>query len=410
MQLETERDTETTVEETDAYRGTQALAWAALLVAVAVFVAGVVFVPRGVVELLGVIRESAATRAQVIEGTVLYQQPTAPTWQQLAPDVKLDEGTRLRTDDRSRVFLTLADGSTAMLYTNTEFGLQRTQLGRFNRAVQDTVLRLFAGRTTLGIARHPLDPDRIVTVLARTSRLDLAEGSFRLELDAEGLVDLSVRTGHAIVFQGDRQVRIGAGQRARLGERIGVQAPLPLERHLIADSLFDRPLGETAWRSFVVTEAGVQGAVAQDGDTLRFVRGDDATPIDRHGESGITQELNRDLRDYVSLQMRADVRSDYQSLSGGGTAGTEYPLMIRLTYLDAQGREQIWARGFYYQNDEGLSVKLGQQVERGAWYAYANPNLLQEIQPAPVYLRRIEVLGSGWAYDAALRRIELTGY
>ena len=410
MQLETERDTETTVDETDAFRGTQALAWAALLVAVAVFVAGVVFVPRGVVELLGVIRESAATRAEVIEGTVLYQQLTAPTWQQLAPDVKLDEGTRVRTDDRSRVFLTLADGSTAMLYTNTEIGLQRTQIGRFNRAVQDTVLRLFAGRATVGIARHLLDPERTVTVLAGTSRLDLAEGSFRLELDAEGVAELSVRTGHAIVFQGDRRVRIGAGQRARLGERIGVQAPLPLERHLIADSLFDRPLSDTAWRSFVVTEAGIQGAVAQDGGTLRFVRGDDSTPIDRHGESGIAQELNRDLRDYVSLHLRADVRSDYQSLSGGGTAGTEYPLMIRLTYLDAQGREQIWARGFYYQNDEGLSVKLGQQVERGAWHTYANPNLLQEIQPTPVYLRRIEVLGSGWAYDAALRRIELTGH
>jgi len=41
---------------------------------------------------------------------------------------------------------------------------------------------------------------------------------------------------------------------------------------------------------------------------------------------------------------------------------------------------------------------------------YDNPNLLQEIQPTPVYLRRIEVLGSGWEYDSAVRRIELVGH
>ena len=28
---------------------------------------------------------------------------------------------------------------------------------------------------------------------------------------------------------------------------------------------------------------------------------------------------------------------------------------------------QIWGAGFYHQNDEGLSVKLGRLIPRGQW-------------------------------------------
>jgi hypothetical protein len=101
---------------------------------------------------------------------------------------------------------------------------------------------------------------------------------------------------------------------------------------------------------------------------------------------------------------------DFQSLSGGGTAGTEYPLMLRLTYIDANRREQIWATGFYYQNDSGLSVMMGREIPPASWITFENPVLLQEIVPTPVHLRRIEVLGSGWEYLSEVRRVELTGY
>ena len=132
--------------------------------------------------------------------------------------------------------------------------------------------------------------------------------------------------------------------------------------------------------------------------------------MDRHGESGVTQDLNIDARDFITLQLRLEVRTDHQSLSGGGTAGTEYPLMVRLIYLDNEGSEQIWGRGFYYQNDAGLSVKLGQQVPSGQWISHEVKDLLATLQPPPVQFRRIEVLGSGWEYDSSIRRIEMTGH
>jgi len=189
-----------------------------------------------------------------------------------------------------------------------------------------------------------------------------------------------------------------------------ILGPLPLERDLLRDSLLESIADGSAWSTFVVTEAGTAGTVVPGNDAIWFERQTPDGSTDRHGESGIVQDLDREVRDYVSLRLRTDVRTEHQTLSGGGTAGTEYPLMLRLTYLDVEGREQIWTTGFYYQNDARLSVKLGHSIPAGDWITVDHPTLLHEIRPAPVRLRRIEVLGSGWEYRSAVRRVELTGY
>ena len=412
MQFETKRDAPRQIEEPslEEFRGTHRLAWAALTISLALFVAGVIFIPRGVGALLGGVVESRPVRAEILEGTVLYQPPATAVWQDMPADASLTEGSRIRTDERSRVFLTLPDGSTALLYNETELGVQRMQFGRFNTAVQDTVLRLYGGRLNLGVSRHPETPDRTLELLARDARVDLAEGSFRIDLADDGAADLSVRAGRAILMSGAHSATVGAGQRARVLENAAIQAPLPLDRGLVADPFFATDLDGSVWQSFIDTEAGVAGRVIHSEDELRFVRRTDDGSTQRHGESGVLQTLDRDVRDFVRLGLRVDVRADHQSLSGGGTAGTEYPLIIRLTYLDADGQEQVWGRGFYYQNDEGLSVKLGQKIPAGEWVTYQSDDLLHQLQPTPVSLRRIEVLGSGWEYESAIRGIELTGH
>ncbi len=392
------------------FRTMQRLAWTALLAALALFVAGLIFVPQLVTAALGGIVESRPTRADVIEGTVLYQPPAAPNMQRLPSEAEVAEGTRLRTDDRSRVFLSMPDGSTTLLYTHSDLAVQRMQFGRFNPAVQSTELRLFWGRANIGVALHPHEPERTIGVLAADARLDLAPGSFRLELDRSGIGQIAVRSGQATLWLGDQSFVLSAGQRARFGLEVGIQAPLPLEEALVKDGLLTLPIDGTVWQSFVEVEAGVAGSVTREDGHVRFHRRSEDGSIDRHGESGIVQTLDRDVRDFLNLRLSAAVRADYQSLSGGGTAGTEYPLMIRITYLDDQGREQIWGKGFYYQNDAGLSVKLGQHVEQAEWITYEQPDLLRQIRPTPVFLRRIEVLGSGWEYDSAVRQIELSGY
>ncbi len=410
MQADTARVTRRATPETNKYRGIQLLAWAALLISLTAFVALVVLVPRSVTAVLDLVQEARGSRAEVIEGTVLYQPPAAATWQQLATTADLPEGTRLRTDDRSRVLVTLADGSTLLLFNETELALQTMQLGRFNQRSQDSVIRLFTGQVRIGVSRHPHMPNRQITVLVDETSLDLTEGSYLVQRGFGGTGQMAVRSGQAIVWAGDRSVQITSQYRAEFGPPTGTIGPLPIDRDLIGDPLFATELDNGPWQSFIETEAGIEGLVEPGSGTLRFVRLGHGASVDRHGESGVTQTLNIDARDLVALRLRLEVRTDHQSLSGGGTAGTEYPLMVRLIYLDDDGSEQIWGKGFYYQNDTSLSVNLGQQVPRGEWVTLEVDDLLGALQPPPVQLRRIEVLGSGWEYDSTIRRIEITGH
>ena len=410
MRTDTEIAKPRAAPETEAYRGMQRLAWVALVVSLIVFVALVVFVPLGIGAALGLVQEARGSRALVLEGTVLVQPPTAATWRQLAASADLPEGTRLRTDDRSRLLISLPDGSTLLLFNETELALQRMQFGRFNERSQDSVLRLFTGQVRIGVSRHPHIPDREITVLVDDGRVDLAEGSYLVERPVEGPNHVAVRVGQAEVSLGSRSLRLTSQSRAEFNMDSGLIGPLPVERDLIQDSLFATDIGNGPWWSFFDTEAGPAGRVEVSEGTLRFVRTNGGTPIDRHGESGVMQLLDIDTRDLMALRLRLEARTDVQSLSGGGTAGTEYPLMVRLVYVDEQGGEQIWGAGFYHQNDDGLSVKLGQLIPRGEWTALEVEDLLGALQPPPVKLRRIELLGSGWEYDSSIRRVEITGH
>ena len=394
----------------ERHRGMQVFGWVSLLVALALLVVTILYVPQGFGALFSGVSESRPFSATALEGTVLVQPPATATWQGMAAPIDLAEGTRLRTDDRSRAFLRTREGSTVLLYNDTELAVQRMRYGRFNPALQDSVFRLFQGRVQIGVALHPAAPDRRISVLAGQGRLDLSEGTYRIEMEPDGTVHLSVRQGTALVWLGSHVVEAPAGRRFVLRPGGSITGPLPLERDLLGDPLLERLADGSAWNIFVVTEAGTAGTVNAQSEAVWFERRTPDGTTDRHGESGIVQDLDRDVRDYVNLRLRTDVRADQQSLSGGGTAGTEYPLMLRLTYLDADGREQIWATGFYHQNDAGLSVKLGREIPAGEWITFDQPTLLQEIRPAPVRLRRIEVLGSGWEYRSAVRRVELTGY
>ena len=410
MRAEIDLTTRQAAPETETYRSMQMLAWVALLGSLMVFVALVVFVPLGVSAVLGLMQEARGSQAVVIEGTVLYQPPAAATWRQLAATADVPEGTRLRTDDRSRALVSLPDGSTLLLFNDTELALQRMQFGRFNEQSQDSEVRLFTGQVRLGVSRHPHSPERAIAVLVDNARLDLAEGSYLVERPVEGPGQVTVRLGQAMVSLGSRSVRIISQSRAEFGTASGLVGPLPINRDLIEDSLFASDIGNGPWQSFFDTEAGPQGRIEASDGTLRFVRLSEGTPIDRHGESGVMQLLDLDTRDLMTLRLRLEARTDLQSLSGGGTAGTEYPLMVRLVYVDDRGSEQIWGAGFYYQNDAGLSVKLGRLVPRGQWTTLEVDNLLGALQPPPVKLRRIELLGSGWEYDSSIRRVEITGH
>jgi hypothetical protein len=124
-----------------------------------------------------------------------------------------------------------------------------------------------------------------------------------------------------------------------------------------------------------------------------------------HGETLVSQQVDADLWDFEKLVLSADIRVLSHSLSGGGWAGTEYPLMLRVVYRDATGGRQPWYRGFYLQNDDGYPVVNGERLQSTDWRRVEID--LLALAPRPWRIERVEVVASGWDYVSAVREVHL---
>ena len=404
-------------------RRAQLLAWTVLLFSFTVFVLAVIFLPGRIAALVGTLAVDTPLQAEPIEGTVLLKGPFDTAWKQLREPAEAGPGTRFSTDGRSRAFLELFDGSTVQLYNNTELVLLVSERGRFDEANQKVVMTLNRGRLAVGVAHSDSEATRHVEITTPTGRMLLLEGSYGIETFPDERVEILVRRGKATFFSGDDIAEVGAGGRGGYGPGIAPRGDLPTLSPLVLDPLLARPLNSSPWRAFIDTESGPNGRViemavdATPGDVAgldrdfgyRFRRMSSTEVINRHGEAGVTQIINRDIRDLAKLHIRARVRVDYQGLSGGGSLGTEYPIMLKLFYIDSHGQDQIWYQGFYSQNDDGFSISGGTEVPAGEWVVYDNPNLLQVLNPTPVFIRRIEALGSGWDFDSVVVEVVLEG-
>lgn len=408
----------------DRFRSTRVLAWVFLLGAFALFVVAVLVLPGRVASALGSITATADLRAEPIEGTVLLQDPNDFAWKQLREPILLTAGSRIATDATSRAFLELFDGSTVYLYNNTEFLIERSARGWLRHDVKQLQFRIDRGRAIFGVASTADETQRRFWLYANQGRMEFVEGSYLVELLADERTEVLVRSGEALLSNGGELAKIGLGGRGGYTADIAPNGNLPPTSPLLNDSeLVDLTLA-SPWQSFVVTETGIDGqatrssfdtdpngSASRNRDTgYRFRRmAANSEQVNRHGEAGIAQTIDRDIRDYSVLQIRTRVKVNFQSLSGGGSVGTEYPVMIKIYYVDGGGQDQIWYHGFYHQNEDGFSVAGASAVPTGEWVTYENPDLLHAINPRPIFIRRVEVLGSGWEFDSYVTEVSLEG-
>jgi hypothetical protein len=81
--------------------------------------------------------------------------------------------------------------------------------------------------------------------------------------------------------------------------------------------------------------------------------------------------------------------------------------MIKMKYLDPQGREQEYRHGFYAFHDPGAGYPTTCQTCRidheriniRNWYTYESGNLITQA-PAqrPIHITELSFYASGWAY------------
>lgn len=390
--------------------------WTILLISFFAFCLLVVSIPLGIRQFVITATKPYPARVTAYGGAVLMQAaqsdtPTAIT--RTEPDQEIQEETILTTEPSSEAIVWLFDASNLHVRNNSQVMILESRQPRFDSSPRPAsiVVRVQSGKVIVGVAPPTQDRFRRFEVHTPHGLIFLEEGNYSISV-TEADTEVSVRTvravGHATLQAAERSIHLELGERGHMEEGCPPEGPLPGERNLLVNGDFQQSLS-TGWVSWEIHDkkeekaGSVSIGTTEDGRVVHFIR---RGGNQQHAQNGISQELDVDVRDASSLQVRLDVNLIHQSLSGGGWRSTEFPLMVLLRYRDANGREHDWVRGFYYANWEGLSVRddeayRGVNIPQNLWRPFESGNLMLSLgDQRPAHLIELKVYASGHDYES----------
>lgn len=353
--------------------------------------------------------ESPSANLTVERGTVFYGSPAAADQMRARPGMTADEGGVVEVGDNGRATLELFDGSTVRLMGNTTMELSQLRVGKFNPDHTRLVLGMIEGAAHFAIAGR-LPYGREVVLNTPHGKVSLSKGEYLVWVQDDG-TRVSSYVGQAKAGVDDHAVRIRDGQRALLPIDGFPRGPFALAENLLKNGDFARQF--QGWTMLDKYEPGrpdvggtrrlVQETIAgRTIDAMQIVRDTDK---DTHNETGITQEINRDVSAYRNIAVTAWVKVNQASLSGGGYLGSEYPVMFRVNYTDERGGRPGWTHGFYYANPENRPTENGELIAQGQWYPFLGR--LTDLPDRPIFIRSIEILSAGHDFDATIADVRL---
>ncbi len=352
----------------------------------------------------------------------------------------LREGDALKTEEGTRVFLTLWDESKVEVFERTQIEITEMRTTQYINRVRAFSLHQKRGLVRVspaagdyGRSRFQItaDPDPQTgrdrtTVLLRDSGQSAAGGSFLVEVttgadgETTSAVRASVRRGvGAVRVQGyEDEVRLEANQQTIVPAG-GAPGPLTAARRdLVVNGRFEPQEGiaqETLfppWRKVITPgQSGPSGQLKPVADSiggrpvsaLEIARSLDSTDS---ANTGLRQNIDALVADSPSLVLTAQVKVLAQSLPGGGEAGTEFPIIVRVTYRDQQGRAHDFVRGFYSVPDPSRpGPERGRAVPADTWVPVELD--LRDLTPQPVRIDAIEVYASGHGYRARITDVAI---
>lgn len=358
------------------------------------------------------------TNVTSVRGTVIIGDPTAELSSSLTDGntMPVEEGFSVSTDETSQAILAFSDDSSLTMYGQTTILLHETRAPRFGLSSNPVkiLIEVQKGRVraTSSLNRVALNFD----VNTPQAQIELSEGSFSIEVN-EQETQITTRLGQANVF-GNGQVRmLNQGERVLVRADESPSSPLPAAQNLLKDTSFGPNLLASSWKVYTRTEFAdivTNTATIVTFQNRSVLQLGSAGQDNVHTEVGVTQEVNKDVRDFQSLRILAEVRLVRQSLAGGGFQGSEFPIMVRLDYKDAENNDRQWYRGFYYAPPPdnfilyNLPENSSERIARFVWYPYESDNLLTTLGPAkPVFIKSISIYASGWIYEAMVANISL---
>jgi len=392
------------------------IAWVVILGAFSIFCFLALLIPSLLYWYITSASIPISTEITSVRGTVLIDDSGAELSSSLTDGntTAIEESYTVATDDTSQAILTFADDSSLTMYSDTTVVLREMKEPRFAISSNPTriVIEVQTGRIRVTSARSREDLQ--FDVDTPYAAIELDQGSFSIDVADED-VQVTSRLGQAVVSGGGQTVTLEEEQRAVIGPNL-LQAPLPAAQDLLVGSGFFNPAFKNSWEVYDIKP--IEGMTT----TVKIVNFDRRNVLvlasegqdNVHTETGVKQEVNKDVRDFQSLRVFAEVRLVNQSLPGGGHLGSEFPIMLHIAYKDAEGNDRDWFHGFYYEPPPDNFVLYNQpdnsseRIARYIWYPYESVNLLTTLGPAkPVFIKSIRIYASGWLYESMVANISL---
>jgi hypothetical protein len=349
-------------------------------------------------------------------GIVLYQGPRDSLPVSIAESTNLDEGGTLQVPASSEAVVQLGvDGSRIRVRAGSELRFSTMRVGRFNRDLTQVRLEQLQGAANFDILGELPDGREVEVLTPHTSAGDgikLTKGSY--------LVWVQSNVTRLLSYRGQAKVQLDTSKYPLRDGRFVVFGPDRAERvrvsdlpeQLIRNRDFMRGFGDS-WSPIMKGEPGrpdrggertmVEEAI---GDrTYRTLWLTRDTEKDTHNETGLRQEVDREVWAYQKLTLSAFVKVTGASLDGGGTRGSEYPLMLRVKYVAENGGEYTWAKGFYVKNETGSPTEIGEQLAAGVWYEFKID--MMQLKDRPAFISEVEVVAAGHDYDSQVADIQL---
>jgi hypothetical protein len=353
-----------------------------------------------------------------VRGTVLLGDPQVELSASLVDGTtkRIEELFTVATDDTSQAILTFADDSSVTMYSNTRLILRQSQEPRINIfSYKPSLIQIEVERGRIRATTSRDREDLNFNIDTPHATITLGQGSYSIDVN-ERETQLTNRLGESsLTDQQQHAVTLRQGQRAVAGLAEPVAGPLPSAQNLLRNTDFTPAFAEI-WQIYdeepiqgVTTIATVENFQERNVLVLKSEGRDNV-----HTETGVIQEVNKDVRDFQSLRVFAEVRLVEQSLPGGGQLGSEFPIMLHVAYKDANNNDRNWLHGFYYtpppenyilyNQPDNSSERIAQYI----WYPYESVNLLATLGPAkPVFIKSIRIYASGWIYEAMVANISL---
>ncbi len=393
-------------------------AWIVILGAFCIFLLLCATVPLGIrYYLLHATAPKPAT-LEVIGGTVRVTEPNVAVPLGVTNSTPLPEGSTIETDENSRGILTFMDGSTMILFPGTLVMLREMNVSAYPWGVEPVTILVDLRRGSLRVGAAPQIQSGGTPIQSRQFEIttphlvaSLIEGSYRIVVEADSSQSqVSVTNGRAMVTGQGQTVTVNRGQRTVTRPNEPPIVPTSAAQDLIVNGDFKDPL-QRGWdlirdpnSSTGIVLGNAKVIPFDDRQVLQVVRSNAGTTS---AITGVIQQINKEVSDYRTLSLQADIRVHSQSLSGGGILSSEYPIILRLKYRDVYGSEGEWVHGFYVQNTTNNPTLNGEQVAPDVWIPFESGNLFNTADPRPFYITSLQIYASGWDYDAAIAAVHL---